>query len=76
MNLLKTNSKIAKASDISKFILEAYGIKADVEYIEGVPAIKVENHFSMFSIVSKIRMDFSFTIFHKAKTNSYIIYLK
>lgn len=65
-----------KASQIKGFILENYGIDANVKNIDGKPAIKVDNHLSMFSIVSKIKKDFSFTIYHQANTSSYIIYLQ
>jgi hypothetical protein len=67
---------ILSSPEIHSFILENYGIVADVKYIDGKPAIKVNNHLSMFSIVSKIRVDFSFTIYHQAKTNEYVIYLQ
>lgn len=76
MKLSNLNSSLIEASEIRGFILENYGIDAKVKNIDGKPAIKVDNHFSMFSIVSKIRRDFSFTIYHQAKTNSYIIYLQ
>jgi hypothetical protein len=77
-NTLPIGSKNYSLSspEIHSFILENYGIDADVKYIDGKPAIKVNNHLSMFSIVSKIRADFSFTIYHQAKTNEYIIYLQ
>lgn len=75
MELSHLSSDIIEVTKISDFILENYGIDAKVKNIDGKPAIKVDNHFSMFSIVSKIRRDFSFTIYHKKNTNSYIIYL-
>jgi hypothetical protein len=75
MKLSALNFKIKEAPEIRSFILENYGIDAEVKDIDGKPAIMVQNHFSMFSIVSKIRKDFSFTIYHQANTNIFIIYL-
>lgn len=73
---LSTLTGITEASELSNYILENYGIAAEVKSLDGKMAIKVNNHFSMFSIVTKIKNDFSFTIYHQANTNSYIIYLQ
>lgn len=60
---------------IEGFILENYGIKTDVVLKDNFPIIKIYNHLSLFSIIKKIRLNFSFSVHHKYDKNEYIIIL-
>jgi len=62
--------------DLQSFILENYGIKADVQMINGKNAIKIDNHFSLFSLIKKMKFDFSFTVYHRKEENSYVLFIE
>ena len=74
---LLNNSKGLRinCSDTEQFILNEYGISSNVAKIEGKVSIKVYHHFSLFSIISKVRKNFDFTVHHKFEKNEYIIIL-
>lgn len=72
--LIKINTVLQTPEQIGGFILENYGIRAKINYIYGKPAIKVDHHISLFTLINKIRTDFDFTVYHKKNTNEYIIY--
>lgn len=71
---LLTHSLVSP-ENIGDYILEQYAIKADVQVIEGKPAIKFDHHFSLFTMIEKVRRDFDFQVFHKKETDEYILYL-
>lgn len=75
LKLLQDNKLTIKPSEIEGFILNEYGISCNVIIIKSKPIIKVNNHFSLFEIVQKIRRNFDFTIHHKFENNEYIIIL-
>lgn len=76
MILVEKNNSLQKSPDkIGAYLLNEMGIASDVILINDRPAIKVSNHFSLFSIINKIRKDFDFEVYHKKGNNDYIIYL-
>ena len=76
MKKLITN-KLSKIDPllIEGFILDNYGIKTNVVIKDNLPMIKTYNHLSLFSIIKKIRLNFSFSVHHKYDKNEYIIIL-
>ena len=70
------NNQLININNISDYILETYGIKTEVLNIDNKPAIRVLNHFSLFSLITKIRHDFDFHVFHKKGNNEYLLYIK
>ena len=73
--LSKRYSELRNSPDIGEFILNEYGIKADVIFYNGNPTIKVFHHYSLFEIIKKVRLNFDFTVHHKHQKNEYIITL-
>jgi len=71
----KKHSLQRSPEKIGAYLLYEMGIGADVVLINDRPAIKVSNHFSLFSIINKIRKDFDFEVYHKKGNDNYIIYL-
>jgi hypothetical protein len=61
--------------DIESFILQEYGITSKVILLEGKPAIKVDHHFSLFTLIQKIRRHFDFIVHHTKSNNEYILYI-
>lgn len=74
-SLVSLSRQLKNPESIREYLLHEMGIGADVILIDDRPAIKVTNHLSLFSIITKIRNDFDFEVFHKKEKNEYIIYL-
>lgn len=69
-----THKNVKGAEKLSTFILETYGIDAKVLILNEKYAIKVDNHFSLFTLINKIRRDFDFEVYSKRK-EGYILYV-
>jgi hypothetical protein len=67
---------LVSPSLLTSFISTEYGIKVDIKVLENKNVIKVYNHLSLFSIISKIRRNFDFSVHHKKENNEYIIVLE
>lgn len=73
LKLLQDNKLTIKPSKLEGFILSEYGIGCNVLIMDGNPTIKIDNHFSLFTLIGKIRRKFDFTVFHKKDKNEFII---
>lgn len=69
------NNELTSVDGISEFILESYGIKTEVTRYEDKPMIKVVNHFSLFTLITKIRYEFDFVVYHQKGTNEYLLHI-
>lgn len=73
LQLWSGNKITINPSELEGFILSEYGIGCDIIDIDGKTAIKVNNHFSLFTLINKIRKNFDFTVHHKKQKNEFII---
>lgn len=70
-----SRNQLQTPDDFKRVILDNFGIQADVVMVEGRAAIKVDNHLSLFSLITAIRRDFAFEVYSKPK-EGFILYIK
>ena len=66
------NSNISPV-DLQKHILEEFAISTEVKIIDGKTSILLKNHFSLFTIINKIRGKQDFRVLHKKDKNNFIL---
>ena len=64
-----------KPSKYEGFILSEYGIKVDVINEDDKWFIMVYNHFSLFTLIKKVKRNFDFTVLHKFEENKFLLIL-
>lgn len=70
-----SQEQIQTPEDFKRVILDNFGIRADVIMIDGRAAIRVDNHLSLFSLITAIRRDFAFEVYSKPH-EGFVLYIK